>query len=282
MWIPEYKELIQEHFPLQLRGDGPLFNPRFRGWQECIEEEFAEDGEGKFNPKYGLGNINYSQDPELLEASLKHIQEHRRTKQERVEVVLVHPYYLLQKSQEAMTPQHRIQAEVYLNNLMTILNASQDNAAVGLTIFEDLYNYSSLTSLLLESGNIDNVVLTTHGRGSILNPADLEYLNGKKVFVGGGYNGECFTYACGNIRKNCPDAEIVPVKGAVIISPHRFDSLFYEKLNTDAGANETGEVISVKGLISVIADEKKHAWGISPGLQGYFDMDEALDHLVIR
>lgn len=165
-----------------------VLNQQFSKWEDLVVHNL--------NPKNDINDRTYSSadDSALLKEAKDHIRAYNKPVEAENAIVLTHPLYLhLSHMNMFKTDLMRTQADDYLNKLLLLFEINLPREKTGIVVLDSLHYYAAATSLLLESGAIDHVIITEAQSGEPLDERDLKLLSGKRIFVGGGYNGRCLS-----------------------------------------------------------------------------------------
>ena len=196
-----YDPSLRERLP-GTHLDHPLvLNPYFGEFAGHLQERIlnrnkwrtADPNKRRQEHKYELPG-----DRELLLACQKHLGEQKHPKLEGQVVGLVHPFFLsfhqmhlLEKDFLQGCPSNPLRVyQMYIDRLFHVLNHSK-RKGYSVVIFESAYDYAIGTSLLLEEGLVDSVILTENGVGRVFDLRDINSFQERQVYMGGQYNGAC-------------------------------------------------------------------------------------------
>lgn len=176
--------------------DGLVLNSQFSRWENVIEHNLDPAGR-KDNDYSSAENLA------LLNEAKEHVRVYGKPVEAKNAIVLVHPLYLhLSNMNQLKTRKMKREANEYLDKLLWLFERNLPRERVNLIIMESLHYYAAATSLFLESGLIDRVIFTKPDTGTPLEESDLNFLYGKQVFVGGGYNHRCLRWSNHSISQN--------------------------------------------------------------------------------
>jgi hypothetical protein len=170
-----------------LFGDEELpTDERFADYAQSNRIRFLGGKSGRFDFDTELYRDGYGK--RLLKAAASHISEHRRELPGKI-VALTHPWYYFSRTGDFAGDVETIDSLTYLLRLKGLLNAMNGSASSAAVLFETADEYASFSHALLERGMVKDVILTQRNTGYPFSEADTAKLNGKKLFVGGGYYG---------------------------------------------------------------------------------------------
>ncbi|MBI4151855.1 hypothetical protein HY496_02700 [Candidatus Woesearchaeota archaeon] len=169
-----------------------VLNREFKEFTRLISYKLNEN-----NPE-GIHWRRYTseEDQKLLKLCCEHAEDYRKNSRGRNVIMFTHPFFL------PLTHYHLISSERqkedldgYLNDLSHLLHLERDPANVEVVALETLHGYAAATSLLLETGIVDRVILTEFASGYPLEKNGLQELADRSVFVGGSYDERCFHHS---------------------------------------------------------------------------------------
>lgn len=179
---------------LQLNRDVNSFcsvNPVFSGFRSFLLEEL--DLRRK-NMKRDSKDVAFYRTPtsqNLLSFSKRHASKLSNLQDYDSFISLTHPFYLFLTHFNTLNERGASEARFYLDSLGKLLLRARESLNIGVVSFEDLHHYPFLTSRLLEEGYVDRVVFTEYDDGYPIDFRDIDFLRGKEVYVGGGYDELC-------------------------------------------------------------------------------------------
>jgi len=236
---PQLKELFRGNNP----NSDVALNKSFADWQTLIEREL----------KVRCGwKENYDSNEEE-KALFRYAQEHRRHFQQDITanevLVLVHPLYLpLTHMHLLKTNQQREEVNVYLRQLLDILERVKEKQQQQVVILETLYHYAAATSLFLENGLVGGTVFTEYDSGRLYPTDNLKRIKQKKLFVGGAYNRCC-------LKKGLKEIETVTTGEDMMVIP---EFIFDHPEDAERSTLKSQQVIFDNGSIQGIIPPKRH------------------------
>jgi hypothetical protein len=189
--IKYYDETLREKLDAT-SSSGYVLNERFVEWEDLVgmmTEAKIYAGEFGYNSEDCNG---------LFLRAKKHAEEHKKPIESENVLTVVHPLYSHLNHMHDLNSGTRAELNQYFEKLMGFLRGNFD---VGVVLLDTLQHYAAATSLLLEQGLVDQVVLTEYGRGTPVDEYELEFLSDKPLFFVGGYNGACLEWAIISARK---------------------------------------------------------------------------------
>lgn len=240
---------------------GVVLNPYFSEWRYHIENHL-----GLCNFYARLEKINetepwvsesdlkcyrYGEDIELYKKSKEHANRHRKYALCDDVVIFNHPLFLhLSQMNELQSYEAEFEAREYLYRFSDFLKGCFPSDKVSAVLWDTIHHYAAATSLLLESGHFDDVFFTQYDSGTLVEPWDKLKLEGKRIYVCGGYDDRCLD---GPLK----DFDVIPlrdmwaIKDLILISPQAdADSIIdpYDIISTPPGFMDT-HIISSSELV---------------------------------
>jgi len=158
----------------------------------------------------------------LVKSAQEHASKYAQALPDHV-LVLVHPLFLHLNQMNCLKHGYRVEHEEdlaeYTSRLWKVLQSRKDD--LGVLLWENGADYHA-TSLWLESGLADQTVITEYGSEELLKtevPKARSLLQGKTVFLAGGYNGLCYKAALSEVELLCGEERVKAVSGLVIDGP---------------------------------------------------------------
>jgi len=176
---------------LSATSDHPVvLNGKFADWSDQIEDSLW-----RRESRYGI-RYRGPKEQELIHACEEHISQYAKPTTSDNVIGITHPFYLFLSQFDVLSDDTKPDAVEYLDKLMKLLHSDLPRKKVNLVLFETLHHYAAASSLLLEQGLVDQIVLTEYDHGNIFDGNEydrdnLGILERKKMFMGGGYNGRC-------------------------------------------------------------------------------------------
>jgi hypothetical protein len=158
-------------------------------------------------------------------------------------IILTHPLYMhLSYMHNVNSDKLKQEADVYLNTFLDLVSLERKNK-FSIVLLDTLHHYAAATSLLLESGNVDDVIFTDYKNGYALDIEDITPFKDKKIYFGGGFDGRCLACSIDEMRElqlhnfpkwwniPCSEDNIWAIRGLVINSPNdKIQTLFPESV----------------------------------------------------
>jgi len=186
----------------------PAMNPFFSDWREHLDYAFSTLDVSH--------HYEFAPEQELLERCVAHADRFARRRTADNVLLLVHPFYLPLTDAALLTAATERDAVAYLGGLLRALEkAPRDNLAI--VLFDTPHHYAAATSLLQESGLVDDTLFTVFDEGEPLLPRAFSPYDGKRFFLCGGYNGRCLNDAVKALRVTTD--ELFVLQDIVIGSP---------------------------------------------------------------
>jgi len=209
-----------------------VINPEFSRWEEDIRYNL--------DPANDIDEESYTSEKDL--ALFKEVKKHIKafTKPINAEniISLTHLFYLhLSNMNLVRTEQIKNDANEYLNNALWLFGMNLPKDKVNIVAQETLHHYAAATSLFVESGVIDYVILTgahsgcpVDGAGHLIddpdyypyraNDKELDVLSGKRIFSGGAYNHNCLMVNNGFVGKKARTNDFWVIHDLIINKPN--------------------------------------------------------------
>lgn len=192
-----------------------VLNRFFSDWNKPIESNIKGPCED--------GNEHYERDPELLAAGKAHLATRNSVINQDKVIMLTHPVYLHLTHMDELTDATKKDADKYFEKLMYLFEQKKEDGRIKIIVLDTLYHYAAASSLLLESGLVDKVILTQNDSGKLLNSNDLGRDSNRCVFAGGGYAGKretrCLDESMKEIRAAYSPKHIWAIADLCIASP---------------------------------------------------------------
>jgi hypothetical protein len=208
-----------------------VINHEFSRWEDTIKYNL--------DPGSNVKKQGYTSDADL--ALLKEVKEHIKTFNKPINaanaIVLTHPFYLhLSNMNWVKTGQIKKDANEYLNKLLRLFDMKLPKDKENIVALETLHHYAAATSLFVESGVIDYVILTGAHSGCPVDDAghliddpdyypyranekEIDALSGKRIFVGGAYNHKCLMVSNGYVGKKARAYDFWAIHDLIINKP---------------------------------------------------------------
>jgi len=208
-----YDEQLRERLQTNNGAGTILLNKRFSRWTQTIEQSLRN--------RRGVGKTYGSRaDRALLDICRAHAEEFEQPINGECVVMITHPFYLhLSHMMYVRETPAEQEANKYLDNLLGFLNSCRDNPNVRVAVLEAIHAYAAVTSLMLEQGLIDRVVLTEYDKGYPLREGELPVFSEKPGFIGGGYNTRCLSHSTRAIENAGWSGELWAIKDLTLNSP---------------------------------------------------------------
>lgn len=211
------------------RGSGAVLNPYFNEWDYHIEENLMwHDVFGRLDEinetepcvsESDLVCYRYGKDIELYEKSKEHASRHRKSNLCDDVVIFNHPLYLhLSHMNKLQSYEAELEAREHLYRFSDFLNGYFPSDKVSAVLWDTIHHYAAATSLLLESGHFDDVFFTQYDRGRLVDSWDQLKLEGKRVYVCGGYDDHCLDGPLKNLDV-IPLRDMWAIRDLILISP---------------------------------------------------------------
>lgn len=194
-----------------------VLNVAFRDWTDLIAHNLNER-----NP-HGGDDYSFGKDKDLLALCREHAQAYAVNAERKSNIVLTHPLYMhLSHMDEIRTEKVRCEADAYLDRLLGFLNSRKERPDIGVVVLETLHHYAAATSLLLENGMVDRVIFTEYDCGCPLDPSELDGIDARGIYLGGGYNGRCLECSIKRMRRRIGPEHLWAVQELVLNSPQDY------------------------------------------------------------
>jgi len=205
-----YDPNLKHYLPANNPDSDIVLNKTFADWTDRIMHIRRTDC-CKEDPAYTL-----SPDKELLQECKSHIEKFRKPIDGDDVLMLVHPFYM-QLHDMHHTDNYVSVVVEYLDNLLRILY--HDRSEPGIVVLEALHDYASVTSLLLEHEIIDDVIITKHCNGKVVDSDELNRYVDKKKFYAGLYSDACVNLALFDMKEQSGFDNIYVVSDFTLKSP---------------------------------------------------------------
>jgi len=199
---------------------------RFANYRPSTKVRLLKGNSGHFDFDTELYRDNHGKT--LLNAATEHIGEHRRELPGSV-VAITHPFYYFSRAGKFYGDAEMIDSYTYLRRMKNLLGAMKGSRGSAAVLLETADEYAFFSHALLERGLVSDVILTQRNTGYPFSDRDAARLDGKMLFVGGGYYGQrseghelCFDtslqYMVNHVRE--PEANIRVVPELVMKEPN--------------------------------------------------------------
>jgi len=201
--------------PVSNNSSDIVLNHRFINWEEHIEKTLKSFD---FDDNYFYNKSSDSRS--LLTACLEHIEEYQKIYDTENVIFLTHPLYLYLTNMNQLNAKTKKDVSEYTTNLFSFLKLCKDSEEVAVVLLETLYHYAATTSLFLEDGLVDRVIMTKHMCGSLLNPNEFKEFNERFIFFGGAYNDYCLTSSFQQAMEKIPAKQIFAIQDLILNPPN--------------------------------------------------------------
>lgn len=245
-----YDSSLRGIFPANNNYDGPVLNKNFSYWTGLIEESLERI------PTRKDSFYKKTENAELLKNCKEHVKTYRKSKDNENIVSLVHPFYLYHSHMDELNKKTRRDADEYKELLMEFIQNGIPRDIASVVLLETLHHYAASTSLLLETGMVDDVFFTLYDRGLLLNKSDISDFSGRSVFAAGGYNYRCFDAAIEEINEAVqPGGGLWGIKPLILNSPLDFRHSLKPN-SRDIYELKKSNLISIKEAVRIMKDPK--------------------------
>ncbi|MFA5405966.1 MAG: hypothetical protein WC307_01255 [Candidatus Nanoarchaeia archaeon] len=217
-----------------------LFNPLFNDYANLIQTSIKERNKNR-DDKY-----TSSSNRELLRLCESHARDFKVPIKIKDVIMLVHPFYMHLSHKDCIKDDEKGDADNYFHDIINLLR-NHNKKKIGIAIMETLHHYAATTSLLLEEGLINEVIITEYSNSKPINNNSLSNFKNKNIFLGGGYNGRCLLSAI-LLIKNIHPKQLWGIKDLIINSPKDDKPL---KINSVDGLS-IEKVISLEEALRLI------------------------------
>lgn len=205
-----YQSLDLALSPIGVRSLSPggAINPEFSAYEEHIlfnlnnknrdDISYLPNDEAEKINRYSVGEYS-----ELYLRCLEHERIYSKPIDKNNIIALTHPLCMHKTEGHLLTTDEQLrEADSYLAKLDKLFQARpwlKENA--NFVLFETAHHYAAVTSLLMKSGLFDKTIFTEYDSGKLMDTDELNTLQDKVWFVGGGYNGRCLFFSNEPVRK---------------------------------------------------------------------------------
>ena len=249
------RKMAKNHYDARLKdmipgnnGDNAVvLNHEFDLWEEYIVESLSDRSNWNCDREYSLGYAS-----KLLKSCENHIHDFSKPIKTPDVISLTHPLYMhsIHMHEMPSLKSAKKQANQFLDTLLDFLTLCSECDNVSVVLQDTLHLYAASGSLLLERGLVDHAIITSYDAGDPINTEDLELFDGKRIFVGGGYNDRCLESSIDALRLEVPDVDLWGIKDLVLNSPQDNTNLFPDS-TTGIASHKTISLELAKKMIGI-------------------------------
>ncbi len=161
---------------------------------------------------------------ELLQRCQDHASKYRTPKKGTQTVAITHPFFPFLSTIKGLQGRVKEESEEYLTALWDFLELRKRSGKGYVVALETAENYAVATSLLSETGLIDDVLFTCSHSGYLLGNQDTSSLRGDEIHFAGGYLGQCLSASIEIIKFHSSPRAVYGIR-ELILRPHTAPSM---------------------------------------------------------
>jgi len=164
-------------------GRTNIINPFFEEWNDHILSTL------RCRIDSNLMNYENNGDMDLLHDCLIHSERYAKPLNSKNVLILMHPSYIFVSGMGDVKEWHKKDVEQYKSSMIEVFN-NHSFMDYNIVIFDTVHHYADGSSRLLEEGIADRIFFTEYDSGAPRFEENLSDFNNKRLFFGGGYNGQ--------------------------------------------------------------------------------------------